>query len=139
MRKGQQMKSLEEEITRIDAEIARLRDRRAAFVDALAMVSGMSSPVADEAPVPRRRAANVKPIILDIMWQAGSGGATSAAVAELVKEKVPAVAKDTVGSVLSRLKADGALIYDGERYYDKRFPPVMKEANPFEGGLRAVN
>lgn len=136
MRKGQQMKSLDEEIARIDAEIARLRERRAAFVDALAMVSG----VAPTAPPlsPRRRAANVKPIILDIMWQAGSGGATSATVAELVREKVPAVAKDTVGSVLSRLKADGALIYDGERYYDKRFPPTIPEPSPFEGGLRAV-
>lgn len=138
MRKGQQMKSIEEEIARIDAEIARLRERRAAFVDALAMVSGVaSSPIAP--PPMRRRAANVKPLILDIMWNAGSGGATSVEVAALVKEKVPAVAKDTVGSVLSRLKADGALIYDGERYYDKRFPPTIKEASPFEGRLRAVS
>jgi hypothetical protein len=33
------------------------------------------------------------------------------------------VAKDTVGSVLSRLKSDGALVYVGERYYEKGQEP----------------
>ena len=65
------------------------------------------------------------------MARAVAAGATSAEVMERVKEKVPTVAKDTVGSTLSRLKADGALTYNGERYYDARFAPKA-ETLPFE-------
>jgi hypothetical protein len=57
------------------------------------------------------------------MHRAGFTGATSAEVDEAVRRQVPTVAKDTVGSVLSRLKSDGALTHDGERYYEKRFAP----------------
>lgn len=132
MTRGQKMKALTDEIARIDAEIERLRARRQAFVDALGMTSGNIP-----APAPRRRSANVKPLILDIMREADTLGATSIEVLEKVKAKVPTVAKDTVGSVLSRLKADRALSYDGERYYDIRFAP--KPSAPFEETARAVH
>lgn len=140
MRRGEKMKSLQEEVARIDAEIERLRARREAFVDALAIVSGGTgaSPTAP-APSKRKRSANVKPVVLDIMWNAGSGGATSAEVTDLVKEKVPSVAKDTVGSVLSRLKADGALVHDGEKYYDKRFAPKPPAPPPSDRTFRVAS
>ena len=71
------------------------------------------------------------------MAQALDKGATSTEVDELVRQKVPSVAKDTVGSVLSRLKGDGALVHDGERYYDKRFAP--KPQPPFEKMFRVAS
>ena len=80
---------------------------------------------------PRKRSPNIKPMILDLMTAAAGAGATSAHVAALIKERVPTVAKDTVGSTLSRLKADGALVFDGERYYAARFAP-KGEQRPFE-------
>src|SRR3546814_8822515 len=55
---------------------------------------------------------------------------------DVCSSDLPAVAKDTVGSVLSRLKSEGALVYVGERYYEKRFAPQNR---PFDPGLRAVN
>jgi hypothetical protein len=132
MTRGQKMKSLEEEVSRIDAEIERLKARRQAFLDAMAIVSGVT-PTEPQPPAPaRKRAANVKPLILEIMAHALDKGATSAEVDELVRQKVPNVAKDTVGSVLSRLKGDGALVHNGERYYDKRFAPPKAEPLPFE-------
>jgi hypothetical protein len=137
MTKGQKMKSIEGEIARIDAEIARLQARREAFVDALAIVSGTAS-LPLTAPSSRRRSAGVKPLVLDIMANVGENGAASADVTDRVKEKMPAVTKDTVGSVLSRLKADGALVHDGERYYDKRFAPKPPQS-PFEGKLRVAS
>lgn len=57
------------------------------------------------------------------MKVAGVNGASSAEVDEQVRARVPTVAKDTVGSVLSRLKSDGALVYVGERYYEKGQEP----------------
>lgn len=133
MATGKKMKPLDEEIARIDAEIERLRARKEGIIRAKELLSGEAS---DHAPSPaRKRAANVKPLILDIMAGAAAAGATSAEVGERVKERVPTVAKDSVGSTLSRLKADGALVFDGERYYDARFAPKP----PFERIFRAVS
>ena len=81
----------------------------------------------------RSRSPSIKPLVLDIMAGVGEAGATTKEVDEAVRLRVPTVAQDTVGSVLSRLKSDGALVYDGERYYEKRFAPTR----PFEG-LRNV-
>ena len=124
-----QMKRLDEEIQRLDAEIARLQGERAGIMRAKALLA--ESPHGPVSGAPRKRSANVKPLVLDLMAQAGSAGATSSEVAAMVRERVPEVAKDTVGSLLSRLKADGAFRFDGERYYDTRFSP-KGEPDPHE-------
>ena len=125
------MKLIQGELQRVRDEIATLRVKEALLEDLLSKLSGE--------PAPKRvktRSPNVKPLVLDIMHEAGVSGATSAEVDQLVREKVPTVAKDTVGSVLSRLKSDGALVHDGERYYEKQFAPEPK--GPFNPSLRAV-
>lgn len=94
----------------------------------------------EEGPKPQKpsrvRSRPIKPLVIDYMASVGSAGATSREVDEHVRAIVPTVASDTVGSVLSRLKSDGALVYEGERYYEKKHAP---RPNPFDGGLRAVN
>lgn len=131
-REGKQMSIIKAQLEAVRAQIERLRVKEETLLDLLRELSG--EPVATEAPV-RKRAPNVKPMVLDIMHEVGERGATSAEVDELVRARNPLVAKDTVGSVLSRLKSEGAFVYDGERYYEKRFAPSPR---PFDGGLRAV-
>ncbi len=115
------MKRLDEEIARIDAEILRLQSERAGLLRAKALLSTTDDrPLA---PPVRKRSPNIKPLILEIMERAAAGGATSKDVDRTVRTRVPTVAEDTVGSILSRLKADKALVFDGERYYDARFAP----------------
>jgi hypothetical protein len=126
---GKKMKPIDEEIARIDEQIARLQGRREGLVQAKALIQGQ--PASGPTVEPRKRSPNIKPLILDIMASAGPEGATSAHVSARVKEAVPSVAKDTVGSTLSRLKADGALAFDGERYYEARFSP-KGDSRPFE-------
>jgi len=120
MRANKQMKEINEELARIEDQIRRLQIERDVLVRVRAKALG-------EEPEPkqtvRTRAPAIKPLILDLMAQAGTAGATGSMIAEQVRDRVPAVAKDTPGSLLSRLKADGALVHDGERYYDKRFAP----------------
>lgn len=128
-----QMKIIEGELARIRAEIERLRAQEDVLLDLQRKMSGEPTPP----PTPRKRSPSIKPLVIDIMHAAGFAGATTGEVDEMVRRDIPSVAKDTVGSVLSRLKADGALIYDGDRYYEKQFAPKPKA--PFEGGLRAVN
>lgn len=128
----EQMKVLEAELKRVRGEIERLHVEEALLAKLMGQMSGDAPPTSRS-----KRSPSVKPVVLDIMRSAGSEGATTAEVDEMVREKVPTVAKDTVGSVLSRLKSDGALIYRGERYYDKQFAPIDDD-NPFDR-LRAVS
>jgi len=118
--KEKKMKPLDDEIARLDAEIARLQGERAGLIRAKSLLLGEVAQMPTE---PRKRAASVKPIVLDIMGAVGEAGATTAEVDTKVRETVPNVAKDTVGSILSRLKSEGALVYEGDRYYEKRFAP----------------
>lgn len=130
----EQMKIFESELARVRSEIEKLRIEEALLLKMLAKISGEPEPSAQPA---RTRSPNVKPVVLDIMHSVGPLGATTTEVDDLVRAKIPSVAKDTVGSVLSRLKSEGALIYSGERYFEKQFAP-RADAN-FEKALRAVS
>ncbi len=124
-----QMKILEAELERVRSDIERLRTEEALLVKMIGKMSG--APVQPTSN--RVRSPSVKPVVLDIMRRAGFDGATTAEVDAIVREKVPSVAKDTVGSILSRLKGDGALVYIGDRYYEKQFAPKEGES-PFSQG-----
>lgn len=126
----EQMNNMKEKLAIIRAEIGRLRAQEEILVELIGMDGGEAPP-----PPARKRSPNIKPLVLELMNRAGFTGATSAEVDAAVRHRVPSVAKDTVGSVLSRLKSDGALTHDGERYYEKQFAP--KPPTPFES-LRSV-
>ena len=124
---GKKMQPLDAEIARLDAEIARLQGERAGLMRAKELLTG--EPASSKAE-PRKRATSVTPLVLDIMSEVGAAGATTAEVDARVRETVPAVAKDTVGSILSRLKSEGALVYEGDRYYEKRHAPERRPFDP---------
>jgi hypothetical protein len=126
-------KPIDEEIARLDAQIARLEGMLEELLQAKALIQGQGEPAAE----PRKRSRNIKPLIIDTMIAAAYDGATSADVSAIVREKVPSVAKYTVRCTLSRLKADGALAFDGERYFESRFAP-KSERRSFEPKLVRV-
>lgn len=117
------MKPIIEEIQRIEAERQIMNARYDAQLEVLRGLLGKVSGVETPAKEARKRSPNIKPLILDIMAAAGFTGATSAEVDEMVRAKVPTVGKDSVGSILSRLKSASALVHDGERYYEKQYAP----------------
>ena len=123
----EQQAMIEAKLQAIRDQMATLKAQEKVLTDLLAEMSGQAKPA-------RKRSPAIKPLVLDFMAKAGEAGATSKEVDEAVRANVPTVAQDTVGSVLSRLKSDGALVYEGDRYYEKRHAP-----RPFDGGLRAVN
>lgn len=129
---SKEMSAIKDQLAIVRAEIARLRIKEETLIELLQKVSG--EPVAHTSQ--RKRSPSIKPLVIDIMAKAGTSGATTKDVDDAVRAAEPSVAGATVGSVLSRLKADGALVYVGERYYEKRFAPP---ARPFEQPLRAVN
>ena len=129
----EQQAMMKTKLEQIRKEIETLRAQEALLLELLGE--------ADERPQPkaRQRSRPIKPLVIDYMAEVAEAGATSREVDEHVRTAVPTVAADTVGSVLSRLKADGALVYDGERYYEKRFAPKDAPSMGFNGGLHAVN
>lgn len=129
----EQMKIIEGELADVRAEIERLKLKEEVL---LGLVSKMGGETAPAPTAPRKRSPNIKPLVLELMNRAGFAGATSAEVDFAVRQRVPSVAKDTPGSILSRLKADGALTFDGERYYEKQFAP--KSPAPFETAMREI-
>jgi hypothetical protein len=127
-----QMKMIDAELERIAADIERLIAQRDVLNLLKNKMGGVQEPVAKV----RKRSPNVKPLVLDVMAQAGVTGATSNDVDAAVRTRIPTVADDTVASVLSRLKSLGALVYVGDRYYEKRFAP--RPTAFFDGSLKAV-
>ena len=125
----EQIQMIEAELQAIREQITRLKAQEEVLLKVQRSMTGLPE------TVKRKRAPSVKPMVLDIMAAVGEAGATSQEVDAKVRETNPAVAKDTVGSVLSRLKSEGALVYEGERYYEKRWAPHR----PFDPGLRAVS
>ncbi|MCB1336189.1 MAG: hypothetical protein KDK10_01575 [Maritimibacter sp.] len=129
----EQREMLEKELARVRADIEKLKVEEALLVKMIAKMDGNTK----AGKTTRTRSPAVKPVVLDIMRSVGAFGATTAEVDDQVREVVPTVAKDTVGSVLSRLKADGALVYVNERYYEKQHAP-KDEDRTFNDGIRAV-
>ena len=124
----EQQAMMREKLEAIRLEIATLQAQEKLLVELLGEET-------KKKPV-RKRSPAIKPIVLDYMSSVGTAGATSKEVDEHVRELVPTVAQDTVGSILSRLKSDGALVYEGDRYYEKKHAP---DNDPFGlNGLRAV-
>lgn len=131
---SEQMSIIKTQLEAVRAQIERLQIKEETLIDLLRELNGEKAPI-EEKPI-RRRAPNVTPHVLDFMSEVGARGATTSEVDEAVRAVNPAVAKGTIASVLSRLKSDGALAYDGVRYYEKKFEP---KPTPFDGSLRAVS
>lgn len=113
---------LDRQIEEASRRLAEANASKRALQDVLAAMTGDTShlPAALER---KPRASNVKGVVLDIMANAGTAGRTSAEVVVDAGEIIPGIARDTVSSVLSRLKTAGALVYDGLRYYDVKHGP----------------
>lgn len=96
----------------VQVQIARLRLKEDVLLELIESLSR-------DAPT-RKRTAGVKPAILEIVRQHGGRGVSATEVdAELRRLQIE-VASGTVGSVLSRLKASGLLVYESRRYYNNQ-------------------
>lgn len=130
------MATAKEQQAMIEAKLQAIRDQIAALRIQEKVLVELLSDLNPAVKPQRQRSPSIKPLVLNYMGSVGEAGATSKEVDEAVRERVPSVGNDTVGSVLSRLKADGALVYEGDRYYEKRFAPVQR---PFDVSLKAVS
>jgi hypothetical protein len=117
------LKLLNERRDQLRAEIEARKARLDEVENLIRMLNGEAAhepPEARQARKPRR--GDLKETVLALYERAGENGlSTSECVATAVVEHGLVLQPASVSSLLSRLKADGVLMYDGDKYRLKRF------------------
>jgi CRP-like cAMP-binding protein len=101
------------DINQRERELEALRNRLKGFEAAMSAMSGTNVP-----PDPRRRTRrNVKGTVMDLIVEAGMDGVTAHEIVDKAAAAGRQLDRPSVSSLLSRLKREGVLSFDGERYY----------------------
>ena len=120
--------SLLVEISQRERELEALRNKLRGIDAAIAAVGGASL-----SPEPRRRSRrNVKGTVMDLIVKAGMAGVTAHEIVDQAAANGRKFDRPSVSSLLSRLKREGVLSFDGERYY----PAGTSQIDP--PGLKVV-
>lgn len=122
MAKGKEtVKAIQEAITRLEAERARIDGRIEGLREAMRIQS--STPLPAEPEVRRRaRRGDLNKTVLEMATKMGAVGLTADECVDLArKENGTTLNRSSVSSLLSRLKQDSILFFDGERYRLAKF------------------
>lgn len=119
MAKGKQMKVLEDKLDFVRREIDKLRSQEALLLEMMKEASGE--------PILKRRAprSNVKQTVISLLEQVGDNGLNAASAVELAASSGIELERGSVSSLLSRLKNEGIVGYDGIAYRLVRAKPTM--------------
>lgn len=77
-------------------------------------LAGGEEPIAATKPSGRR--VNNKGIVLKLLEEAGTTGLNAVSAVEMASRRGVSLDRNSVSSLLSRLKADNIVVYDGDRY-----------------------
>ena len=106
------MKNAEALRDQLKAKIAELQQQLQGVEMAIRAMRGESAaPVRTRAP-----RSNVKNYILTLLEEAAERGLNAARAVEIAESRGDALERGTVSSLLSRLKSDGVVTYDGNLY-----------------------
>lgn len=125
MIRGQRMKAIEDAIARLQAERtafnSRIDGRIEGLREALQLQKGLpGSPVHVERPT-RERRGNLKETVLTLAQEVADKGMSAEECMSLAERKGIKLVRGSVSSLLSRLKADDVLFFDGQRYRLKEY------------------
>ncbi|NAZ36159.1 hypothetical protein [Rubellimicrobium sp. CFH 75288] len=101
------------EIDRIGREMEKARAQEALLLDMMREESG--KPPAEASKV-RARRFNIKTTVLELLERTGDSGLNAAIAVDMAATEGKAIERGSVSSVLSRLKNDGVVQYDGNVY-----------------------
>jgi len=122
MSKQSNMKLLHERRDRLKSEIDELRARLDEIENLIRIMSGEPSHETVVVQKVRSRRGDLKEIVLSLYEEAGEIGLSTAECISAARDRRGvALQPASVSSLLSRLKADGVLMYDGDRYRLKQF------------------
>jgi len=103
----------QKELDQREREVDALRNKIKGVDHSIAAISGV-----EVATDPRRQnRRNVKRTVMNVINEAGKAGVTSTEVVQAAATKGKHLDRPSVSSLLSRLKREGVLSFDGERYH----------------------
>ncbi len=79
----------------------------------------------------------IKGIVLDLLEDVGTTGLNATDAVELANKKGLTIERASVSSLLSRLKKDGVVVYDGNKYRLPKYAP--SDDDPSAPGLRVFH
>lgn len=123
MTKHDNMKFLYKRKAELQAELAAAQARLHEVEGLIRAMSGEAAPEPSAATaIPgRARRGDLNNIVLSLYEQAAETGLSTAECVATANMAGTPLKATSVSSLLSRLKSDGVLMYDGERYRLKRF------------------
>jgi hypothetical protein len=135
------MQRLWEQRDRLLVEMEALKNKIAGIEMAMALLDNGGSVGDATAAPPRRIRLGVKSFVLDLLSELGTTGLNAATAVEIGERRGVHLDRQSVSSLLSRLKNEGIVVYDNERYKLPRF--ASQRAADSEGSnntliLRAV-
>ena len=119
MAKGKQMKVLEDRLELVRREMDKLKAQEALLLDMIRVETG------EPMVKPRAPRSNVKQAVLDLLARYQESGLNAAMAVEYAKEAGTSLDRGSVSSLLSRMKNEGVVTYDGAVY---RLAPAKKTA-----------
>ncbi len=119
--KAASLRLLEDRRNQLRAELGTVKARLDEVESLLRVMGGEGMPEPSVTAPGRTKRGDLNNIVLSLCEQAGEAGLSSAECVEKASKAGTALKPASVSSLLSRLKADGVLMYDGERYRLKRF------------------
>ncbi len=115
------LKLLQDRRSQLQTELAAVQARLQEVESLMRAMSGEATPEPSTAAVGRVRRGDLNNIVLSLYEQAAEAGLSSSECVAMASKAGTPLKATSVSSLLSRLKSDGVLMYDGERYRLKRF------------------
>lgn len=108
-----QRKAIEHQRDQLLREIEALKNKVAGLEMALSLLGNEGAAQLDRSPKQR---GGLKQILSDLLREAGTTGLNAATAVEVAQRRGTHLDRQSVSSTLSRMKAEGVVDYNGERY-----------------------
>ena len=127
------MKALVDQRDRLIAEMDALRNKIAGLEMAISILQ-TGTPELKAQPRSASRRSGVKGFVLDLLKERGAGGLNAAIAVEIAQKRGVLMDRGSVSSLLSRLKQDNVVTYDGHTYRLHEFTPLNLNRYIIGGG-----
>ena len=120
-------------------EIEALRNKVAGLEMAIALLDaddGAGAKRSGRKPSERR---SVKTVLLDLLEESGTTGLNASSAVEIANRRGITLGRGTVSSLLSRIKRDGVITFDGERYRLKKYTVAEKGPGDDRDRFRVIS
>lgn len=109
----QQRKLIEQQRDRLLGEIEALKNKVVGLEMALSLLGGEEQ---TDTTKPERGRMGLKQTLTELLREAGTSGLNAITAVEIAERRGMHLDRQSVSSTLSRMKADGLLEYNGDRY-----------------------